>query len=729
MGPAPVALGAASTFAVLAASTVTSIAPTTINGDLGLSPGTSVTGGPTVNGTIHIADGAAAQAQGDLTTAYNDAAGRTPTRVFTPIFDLGGLTLTSGVYNDPSSFAITGTLTLDAQGDPNAVWIFQAGSTLVTASGSQVLLINGAQAANVFWKVGSSATLGTHSVFKGTIMALASITVTTGVTVEGRMLARTAAVTLDSNNIGLPIAAASLTSLAAGPAPVALGSASTFAVLAASTVTSIAPTTINGDLGLSPGTSVTGSPTVSGTIHIADAAAAQAQVDLTIAYNDAASRTGAITLAGNIGGQTLTPGVYTSASSLAISSGELTLDAQGDPNAVFIFQMGSTLVTTSGRQVILTGGAQAANVFWQVGSSATLGTGSVFKGNILALASITVTTGATVEGRLLARTAAVTLDSNDIRLPIAALAPLTTYTATITTAATDLAGNALPTDFVWTFTTGATLDTTRPIVTATIPANGATGVAINHTVTAAFSEAMNPLTISSATFTLQQGTTAVAGTVSYAGVTATFTPASALTPLTTYTALITTGARDLAGNAPAADFIWSFTTGATLDTSRPTVSATVPANGATAVPINQTINATFSEPMDPLTINTASLRLIGPGGTVVLGTVAYDVSSRIATLNPLSNLAPNAVYVATITTGGTDLAGNALAANLVWSFTTAATTAGQAPIALGSASTFAVLAASTVTSTGPTTINGDLGFESRHCGDWIPNSQRGDPCG
>ncbi|HYV26182.1 MAG TPA: ice-binding family protein, partial [Candidatus Eisenbacteria bacterium] len=109
--------------------------------------------------------------------------------------------------NDPSSFAITGTLTLDAQGDPNAVWIFQAGSTLVTASGSQVLLINGARAANVFWQVGSSATLGTSSVFKGTIMALASITVTTGVSVEGRLLARTAAVTLDSNTITIPASA------------------------------------------------------------------------------------------------------------------------------------------------------------------------------------------------------------------------------------------------------------------------------------------------------------------------------------------------------------------------------------------------------------------------------------------------------------------------------------------------------------------------------------------
>src|SRR5438876_2115657 len=118
-----------------------------------------------------------------------------------------------------------------------------------------------------------------------------------------------------------------------------------------------------------------------------------------------------------IGGQTLIPGLYKSTSSLEISSGDLTLDALGDPTAVFIFQMGSTLTMTGGRQVILSGGARAAKVFWQVGSSATLGTGSVFKGNILALASITVTTGATVEGRLLARTAAVTLDSNVIGLP------------------------------------------------------------------------------------------------------------------------------------------------------------------------------------------------------------------------------------------------------------------------------------------------------------------------
>jgi hypothetical protein len=171
---------------------------------------------------------------------------------------------------------------------------------------------------------------------------------------------------------------------------VSLGSASTFAILAASTVTNTGASVVTGDIGVSPGTTATGFPpgTLTGTFHLGDPAAAQAQLDLTAAYNDAAGRTaGAVAVAGNLGGQTLTPGLYKSSSSLEISSGDLTLDAQGDPSGVFLFEMASTLVTTTGRQVILAGGAQATNIYWQVGSSATLGTSSVFKGNILALAS------------------------------------------------------------------------------------------------------------------------------------------------------------------------------------------------------------------------------------------------------------------------------------------------------------------------------------------------------
>src|SRR5439155_400443 len=206
-------------------------------------------------------------------------------------------------------------------------------------------------------------------------------------------------------------------------------------------------------------------------------------------------------------------------------------------------------------------------------------------------------------------------------------------------------------------------------VSATVPANLATSVALGSQVAGTFSEPMDASTISTATFTLKQGTTPVAGTVSYSGVTATFTPTANLAPLTTYTARINTGARDLAGNALSTDIIWSFTTGPTPDTTSPTVSAILPADANTGVAINQTITVTFSEAMDPATIGTTSFLLTGPGETAVAGTVVYDVASKTASFTPVGDLAPNAVYTATLTTGATDLAGNALAADLVWSFT------------------------------------------------------------
>jgi len=203
---------------------------------------------------------------------------------------------------------------------------------------------------------------------------------------------------------------------AADQASVPLGTAANFGVLAGTTVTNTGATVVTGDLGVSPGSAVTGFPpgTVTGTQHINDTVAALAQTDLTTAYNDLAGRTGATNVSGNIGGQILTPGLYKSTSSLEISSGDLTLDAQGNASAIFIFQIASTLVTTTDRKVILTGSANAFNVFWQVGSSATIGTNSTFKGNILAYASITLTTGATLEGRALARTGAVTLDTTSV---------------------------------------------------------------------------------------------------------------------------------------------------------------------------------------------------------------------------------------------------------------------------------------------------------------------------
>jgi hypothetical protein len=188
-GLAPVNLGTAASFAVLGASTVTNTGATAITGNLGVSPGTAVTGfppGTVTGGAIHAGDATAAQAHTDLQAAYLDAAGRTPTAFVTA--DLGGQTLTSGVYKANAGISLNGTLTLDGQGNPNAVFIFQAGTTLITGANSTVNLINGANANNVFWQVGSSATLGANSNFAGEILTFTSDTVTTGA--------------LDTNTIG-----------------------------------------------------------------------------------------------------------------------------------------------------------------------------------------------------------------------------------------------------------------------------------------------------------------------------------------------------------------------------------------------------------------------------------------------------------------------------------------------------------------------------------------------
>jgi len=200
---APVGLGTAASFAVLAGQTVTNTGPSVITGGIGLSPGSAVTGFPpgTVHGSIHTADAVALQAQADLTTAYNDAASRATSATVSA--DLGGQKLLPGVYTG-GTLGLTGTLTLDAQGDPHAVFVFQSASTLITASSSKVMIINGGNACNVFWQVTSSATLGTSSVFVGTVLALTSITATTGVVIFGRLLARNGAVTLDSNQMNRP---------------------------------------------------------------------------------------------------------------------------------------------------------------------------------------------------------------------------------------------------------------------------------------------------------------------------------------------------------------------------------------------------------------------------------------------------------------------------------------------------------------------------------------------
>jgi hypothetical protein len=196
--------------------------------------------------------------------------------------------------------------------------------------------------------------------------------------------------------------------------PVNLGTAANFGVLAGQSVSNSGATMINADLGIWPGGTLTGAPTVSGTTQLANTTSQNAQGALTAAYNDAAGRAAGSTIAGDLGGMTLTPGVRKSTSTLEITSADVTLDAGGNPNAVFIFQIASSFTVAVGRNVILSGGAQPSNIFWQVGSSATLNTNCNVSGNILALTSISMGTGATLNGRAMARNASVTLLSNTI---------------------------------------------------------------------------------------------------------------------------------------------------------------------------------------------------------------------------------------------------------------------------------------------------------------------------
>ncbi|MGV8967656.1 MAG: ice-binding family protein [Cellulomonas sp.] len=214
-----VPLGTADSFVVLAGSAIANTGPSTLNGDFGTFPTTTITGTGSivVNGTNHAGDAVTQGAKADLTTAFGVAAGEASTDTIAA--DLTGLSLLPGVYTSASSVLLTGELTLDAGGDPSAVFVFQAGSTLTTMSNSQVTLTNGAQACNVFWQVGTSATLGTDSDFRGTVLADQSITATTGATIEGRLLARIGAVTLDTNTITRPSCATPTPTPSSSPTP------------------------------------------------------------------------------------------------------------------------------------------------------------------------------------------------------------------------------------------------------------------------------------------------------------------------------------------------------------------------------------------------------------------------------------------------------------------------------------------------------------------------------
>ena len=253
-----------------------------------------------------------------------------------------------------------------------------------------------------------------------------------------------------------------------------------------------------------------------------------------------------------------------------------------------------------------------------------------------------------------------------------ALAASTSYTATITTGVKDSAGNPMTSAKIWSFTTAAASDTTPPTVASTIPASGAAGVTATSSITTTFSEAVQPATVTTSTYTLKNSAgTSIAGTVTLTnGNLATFDPTSTLAASTSYTATITTGVKDSAGNPMTSAKIWSFTTAAASDTTPPTVASTIPASGATGVTATSSITATFSEAVQPATVTTSTYTLKNSAGTSIAGTVTLT-NGNLATFDPTSTLAASTSYTATITTGVKDSAGNPMTSAKIWSFTTA----------------------------------------------------------
>lgn len=291
--------------------------------------------------------------------------------------------------------------------------------------------------------------------------------------------------------------------------------------------------------------------------------------------------------------------------------------------------------------------------------------------------------------------------------PAAHLTPNTLYTATITTGVKNTSGTSTARNFEWTFTTGTIADIIAPTVTLSNPADSDTDVALNQDIAITFSETIDKTTLSSATFHLKTGTQTIQGVITYSGTTATFNPDADLSSNTLHTLTVTTAVKDLSGNSISSNHTVGFTTGAAADILLPMVNATDPLNNATGIARNKVIGLTFSEEMNPSTINTTTLTL-EEGANAVSGTVGY--SGTTATFTPATLLAANTTYKATIKTGATDVAGNALAANTVWEFTTGGSSSTLATVNLGTSGNYVILAQSAINNSPTSAITGDIGL-------------------
>lgn len=473
-------LGAAESFSVLG-NAVTSTGFTRVSGDLGVHPGVSVVGFPDgiVDGYIHAGDAMAAAAQSALVVAYADLAGRSADALIAG--DLGGSDLGPAVYHAGGALGLTGILTLDGGGDPNAVFVFQVDAAVTTAAASSVVLLNGATAANVYWVVDGAVGTGALAGFAGNILAQGAITLGAGGQLIGRALSRVA-VSMGDNVVRFTTEPAPLLSITGGatattkdvtpaiagtttalpgrvvtvtvggqvlmtpvqsdgswsvtapellastysvvaklkdaagngatatqnlvvevsPPTVELAQAAPFSILAGTTITATGTSHVDGDVGLSPGTSVVGLPpdAVGGAIHAGDLTAAVAISALSEAIDDASARLPHTHFTGDLIGSVFQTGVHHTSAALALT-GTMTLDAEGDPNAIFIFQVDAAMNTAAGTSVLLINGARASNVFWVVDAAVGTGASASLPGTILATGAITLGEGTHLTGRAL----------------------------------------------------------------------------------------------------------------------------------------------------------------------------------------------------------------------------------------------------------------------------------------------------------------------------------------
>jgi hypothetical protein len=410
-------VGDAESFAVLAGSTVTAaLACTIISGDVGVTPGLTITGFPGSAEIVppygtHANDAEAIAAQISATALYAELACIEDATALA--LELGGLTLSPGTYSclTTAGIAAGGTLTLDGAG----IYVFQIGTTLTAAAGANVVLVNGASADQVFWQVGTTATLSGED-FMGTIVAGTTITLAYGSDLDGRLLAPSGGgtVTMAGRN--------TINGDDISPINPSLGDAESFAVLAGVSVTAaLICTVVNGDVGVSPGMTLAGFPTSAAVLppyatHANDAEAMAARVSATTLFEDLACIRDATVLAYNLGGITLAPGTYSCLTTAGIAAGgTLTLDGAG----FYVFQIGTTMTTAALSNVVLVNGASADQVFWQIGTTAAF-SGETFYGTVVVGTTITLAAGADVHGRLLAPSAGGTVTlagGNMIDLP------------------------------------------------------------------------------------------------------------------------------------------------------------------------------------------------------------------------------------------------------------------------------------------------------------------------